>query len=88
MGKVVSAWLLALAMGFVLVALQGCGGVDCKAVPNKCGCPGGNSSECCWSQCKPYDDKSGCDAWCVANWKAGSTCENNACGEDDCCVER
>lgn len=42
------------------------------------GCPGGcGATMCCLGE---YD------GWCSDNYRDGFVCENNACGDDDCCV--
>lgn len=43
------------------------------------GCPAGSRGPgCCWG--KEAD-------WCAKNYHEESCCENNACGDDDCCVD-
>lgn len=44
------------------------------------GCPGyigGKPGGCCLGEA---------DDWCSNNYQSGYQCENNACGDDDCCV--
>jgi len=52
-----------------------------KATTVVAGCPAGSKGPgCCLFKLKEDPD------WCANNYATGTTCVNNACGDDDCCV--